>query len=71
MKVNVTILSCANDPKIDRLVFGDWWWGVYIPGSYFPKKKGFARSEEAAKRKADKAAKSLVPAPSQTYTLEV
>lgn len=69
-KVEITIKECINDGRLERFVFGGYYWTSMRMDS-FESKRGFARSEEGARKKAEKAAKSLLPEPVLNYTLEI
>lgn len=69
-KIEIRITKCVNDSRFERVLLGGYYWKSMRMDS-FESKRGFARSEEGARKKAEKAAKSLLPEPVLNYTLEI
>lgn len=69
MHAQITITE-SHDYRIGGLLFGRWWWRVYVPG--IGMKSGFTRSRNRAQAKAEHAARKLASTPAQQteeYTL--
>lgn len=70
MTVDVRItVTRHNDSWLDRLLYGEWFWHVSCRG--YTSQYAFARTEEKAHEKAQKAARSLKPQLSVDYTYRV
>lgn len=67
----ITLRECTNDSRLERLLFGTWWWHATVGNG---SRSGFARSREKAQAKAEAAARKLATeehAPFERYQYEV
>lgn len=73
MQANITITECTTHNAFDRNVLGwRWWWQAHVWGRGLC--SGFARTEEKARARAEKAAQKLAGGRRefpQRYTVEV
>lgn len=71
----ITLRECTDDDRLERLLFGGWWWCAEITD--IGSRHGFARSREQAQARAEKAARKLATltpkehGPYERYTYEV
>lgn len=70
-RVRIVVKDCASDGFLACTLHGRWWWHASIASPLYMYRAGFARSEAAARRRAEAAAKRLKPDPETRYTLEV